>query len=88
MLPSRHPNMPRLEQIIIPDSVQCRLYTIAHYQKIVGQPGVTQMHATLQRTSNWLNLAADVTSASHDCVYCATNRDRLRKLVKPSKTIP
>lgn len=43
---------------------------MAHHHNMVGHPGVTQLQATLQQTYYWPQIAADITSAIHDCVHC------------------
>lgn len=52
---------------------------MAHYYKFVGHPGVTKMHATLQQTYYWAQMAPDVTTTVRDCVHCAISQVCFRK---------
>lgn len=44
---------------------------MAHFHKLTGHPGVTQMQASLQQTYYRWQMAADVTSAVRDFVHFA-----------------
>lgn len=46
----RHPLIPELREIFNARSIQGRLCTMAHQQRLAQYPGVTQIYATLQQT--------------------------------------
>lgn len=58
----RHPSIPELEQIVVPESLRPRLLHMAHHSKMVGHPGRTRIFANLRLTYYWPLMATNIYS--------------------------
>ena len=53
ILRSRHPTIPGLEQIVLPETSRPRILHLPHYSKFAGHPGQTRMYRHLRSTYYW-----------------------------------
>ena len=60
LLRRKHPSIPNLNQIVMPQALRRRLCHLAHYAVITGHPGQTRMKHTIQQTYYWPQMADDV----------------------------
>lgn len=85
MLLRRHPSVPGLKQIVVPETPRPRLLHLAHHSKVAGNPGRTRMLAHLRRTYYWPLMAAYIASTVRLCPHCARNRLRLIHRKQPMR---
>ena len=88
LLRRKHPSIPNVKQIVLPQALRKRLCHMAHYAIIAGHPGQTRMKHTIQQTYYWPQMAADVMATVRSCPHCAKNRIRLVKNSNQMKLFP
>lgn len=79
---------PVLQQTFILHCLWGRICTMARHHKPARYPAVARMHATLLETYYWMQMAADDTSTSRDCMHGAIQKVCLCKWASLLKLFP
>ena len=78
----RHP------QIVVPESLQARVLYLSHHSKIAGHPGGRKLYYSLRRHFYWPSMPVACYATVRNCVSCAKNRIKLRRVSKKMKLFP
>lgn len=77
LLRRRHPCVPDLEQIVVPEKLCNRFLHLTHHTKIAGHPGRTMIFTRLRRAFHWPLMATDISLNVRTCPDCTLNHLRL-----------
>ena len=83
-----HPTINDIDQIVLPKTLRPRVLDLAHYSKLAGHPGQTQMYHHVRSTYYWPQMAADIYRTVRMCHACARNRVKQRKRTHPLRLFP